>query len=282
MSQSLSLYVEEFSCVSQKPHESERDVLIFIHGWGIHGGIWSQIVQTMRHQYDCVVIDLPGIGRSPLPQDEYSLHHVSAWVRQALNVYKSRTIHWVGWSLGAIIAASVSPSFAQSKSVISVAMGSPFIARNEIESAAGYMSQSQFDEFQVLLAEDFEGTLYRFLALNTKGSKTQRAEIRVLQQLVFSYGLPARRALAGGLNILATSSLSALFKTAGNVKKAIILGDKDELVPVESGKRAQQQFSDCAIFVVKNAGHIPFLSDPTGFMKILQSFIEMPSNPPGF
>ena len=120
-----------------------------------------------------------------------------------------------------------------------------------------------------MLNEDFEGTLYRFLGLNTKGSDQQRAELRLLQQLVFSYGLPARKALAGGLDILGQEKLDQLITDAA-LPTTIVLGAKDALVPVEVQEAFHSHDYVKSIHVIPGAGHIPFLSHLDTFSNLLK------------
>ena len=40
--------------------------VVLIHGWGMSGRIWEDLSETMRINYKLFIIDLPGMGKSPL------------------------------------------------------------------------------------------------------------------------------------------------------------------------------------------------------------------------
>ncbi len=67
---------------------------------------------------------------------------------------------------------------------------------------------SVFAEFGAGLAQDYRGTIERFLALETIGAEHARSELRALKADVFERGAPAMSALAEGLRVLDASDLA--------------------------------------------------------------------------
>ncbi|HBF09089.1 MAG TPA: hypothetical protein DHW71_05280 [Gammaproteobacteria bacterium] len=261
--------LELYSQYTKAPENAESlPTLVFLHGWGMHGDIFAQVVEKQAGQSNTLVIDLPGMGRSPMPEGEYNLDYLVQHISRSLEPYADQQLHLVGWSLGALIAAKLAASLKENfsiKSLFVVSMGPSFVADDQQSG----MPQKDFQFFQAMLNEDFEGTLYRFLGLNTKGSDQQRAELRLLQQLVFSYGLPARKALAGGLDILGQEKLDQLLTDAA-IPTTIVLGEKDALVPVEVQEAFHSHDYVKSIHVIPGAGHIPFLSHLDTFSDLLK------------
>lgn len=263
---------------------SERagaQTLVFIHGWGMHSGIWAQIVEQLKPAYNCLLVDLPGMGRSPIASGDYTLQSISGQVLEALEPWSNESFHWLGWSLGALVAAECARRSDQTKSLSLIAMGPAFLELEtsdtsnsaiNVEQPLDRMNYKIFAKFKALLSEDYEGTLFRFLGLNTKGSIHQRAEIRLLQQLVFTYGIPAQKAMREGLNILEQEQLFDVFQTP-QVPTQVILGEKDALIPVQQEIWIKQNCPLVKVSVIEGAGHIPFLSRPESFLQNLQSFL---------
>jgi len=263
------------------PAESTTNqTLVFIHGWGMHSGIWAQIWPAFQSAVNCILIDLPGMGRSPLAKGNYTLEFVVEQLQQVLKPYQHHILHWVGWSLGAFVAAKLCANFSKSASFTSIAMAERFVAP---DTAISGINQAALRRFKVLLDEDLEGTLYRFLSLNVKGSPQHKAELRILQQLVFSYGFPAKKALLGGLEILEQASLSQ-FLSKLPCPACFIFGEQDALLETDISdlmrtRWAAPSLESQSLIKVKlmaNAGHIPFLSDPAHFNNLLrQNIIEV-------
>ena len=241
--------------------DEHAPILVYIHGWGMHSGVWSQLQQLLVQDCDSLTIDLPGMGKSPLLLSEFSLEAIVPQLAAILTPYTHRRILLLGWSLGAIFAAALVEHLPSTAHLIQVAMTPQFPLNHDL------------NWFQTMLSEDREGTLFRFLSLMTQGGQAQRAELRILQQLVYCYGFPHPKALSGGLRILASTNQKALLTQCNqnhSLTHTVILGEDDQLVPLEYAKQEYQEIN-CKIHVIPKASHIPFLSNPTAFTKIIRA-----------
>lgn len=46
----------------------DKPVLVFLHGWGGSGRYWESTAKALSGSMDCLIYDLRGFGRSPLPK----------------------------------------------------------------------------------------------------------------------------------------------------------------------------------------------------------------------
>src|SRR5205085_2061607 len=76
------------------------DDLVFVHGWGWHGGVWQPLVREMTAHFRAWVVDLPGHGESKSAAVNGDLDD---WAR-AVCAAVPPSATWVGWSLGGAIA----------------------------------------------------------------------------------------------------------------------------------------------------------------------------------
>lgn len=53
-------------------HHPNRPVLVFIHGWGGSSRYWEGTARTLTDQFDCLLYDLRGFGRSRLPAPDHN------------------------------------------------------------------------------------------------------------------------------------------------------------------------------------------------------------------
>src|SRR5690606_24357509 len=88
---------------------------------------------------------------------------------------------------------------------------------------------SVFERFGVELERDFEGTLDRFIALDTLGSEHGRAELRTLRALLHERGRPDPAALRAGLALLEGSDQRRALATLP-VPSLWLAGRRDRLV----------------------------------------------------
>ncbi|NVJ50423.1 MAG: pimeloyl-ACP methyl ester esterase BioH [Gammaproteobacteria bacterium] len=241
--------------------------VVFLHGWGIHGGIFEHLYPELSAHCRITNIDLPGFGRSPLPNQTYSLSMV---VDQLLSVMPENAIV-LGWSLGGLIASHIALEHPQRVSALVTVGSSPrFIQDDDWPDA---MKPAVMENFMTLLEEDYESTLIRFLAIQTMGSESQRDDIQRLKETVFIHGQPAVKALRGGLKILQETDLRAKL---GEISQPTLrlYGRLDGLVPQKVAGKVAQVLPDSESFIFRKASHAPFLSHAAEFTERLLTFIK--------
>jgi len=76
MQEYLPLYAESRICklghnlnIRYVDTQDQSPILVFIHGMGSNLESWAKLVQPLREEYRCILIDLPGYGQStPFPE----------------------------------------------------------------------------------------------------------------------------------------------------------------------------------------------------------------------
>lgn len=56
-----------YEWVTHTEGESNKPVLVFLHGWGGSARYWRPTAVALADRFDCLLYDLRGFGRSPLP-----------------------------------------------------------------------------------------------------------------------------------------------------------------------------------------------------------------------
>ena len=95
----------------------------FVHGAGGSSSIWFKQIRDFKSDYNVLLIDLRGHGKSKKPIYEklksYSFDTIGDEVIEVLDFLKITSTHWVGISLGTIIIRELSERFPErSKSMI--------------------------------------------------------------------------------------------------------------------------------------------------------------------
>jgi pimeloyl-[acyl-carrier protein] methyl ester esterase len=251
-----------------KPTGVDNDTaedLVLLHGWGLHSIAWDSVVPALLEHFRVTVIDLPGMGQSPLPNGDYDLDFVADQIRRVLPEY----CHLLGWSLGGLVALKIAldePERVQS--VATVATTPRFTASDDWPTA---MKPDILAKFAELMEEDYEGTLVRFLALNCKGSATMRADVELLKEILYFCGLPAQRALRGGLEILRDTDLRAELPDL-QPPALMLFGENDNLVPAAVMGEIEQLAPGIQLALLRDVAHVPFVSTPDLFSRALLDF----------
>ncbi|WP_111658056.1 pimeloyl-ACP methyl ester esterase BioH [Isoalcanivorax indicus] len=239
--------------------------LVLLHGWGLHSIVWDDIMPGLLAHFRVTVIDLPGMGQSPLPNDEYTLDFL---VNRMLSVMPEKA-HVMGWSLGGLVGIALANAHPERvQSLVTVGTTPRFTASDDWPAA---MPAEILGKFAEVFEEDQEGTLIRFLALNCKGSATLREDVRRLKDILYFCGLPAGRALRGGLTILREADLRS---TLAQVKQPLLMlfGENDNLVPAAVIPDIQALHPQMDWALLADMAHVPFISAPDLYLQALLDF----------
>jgi pimeloyl-[acyl-carrier protein] methyl ester esterase len=265
--------------------------LVLLHGWGLHGGLFRPVIDTLATTFRLHLVDLPGHGRSPMLDGEYILTNLADAVAAAVPAGAS----WLGWSLGARVAMQAAADGHAIERLILVGANPCFVQKAGWPHA---MPEGELLQFAESLTHDYKQTLLRFLALQSRGSERGREELRYLREHLFSHGdesagiadsharsapdrvtdkevrhEPDTAALAGGLEILRRVDLRPLLP-AIQQPTLLLHGSRDTLAPLAAAEFTAAQLPHGALTVIEGAGHAPFISHPAPFCAAIEGFIH--------
>jgi pimeloyl-[acyl-carrier protein] methyl ester esterase len=247
--------------------------LLLIHGWGMHGGMWSGVAEKLAQNFNVYAVDLPGHGFSaylshfPFSVADFTIDSVvdelSAQFVEPLSV--------CGWSLGGQIAlrwAMRQPQ--QVERLVTVASTPSFVRREGWDHA---LSADILQEFADSLQHHYALTLKRFLALQVRGGEQEREWLTVLRDGLFSRGEPDLAALQSGLEILRGCDLRGALP---EVRQAtlVLAGERDTLIPHQATQYLADKIPGGRLVTIKGAAHAPFLSHPDIFVEQITDFIH--------
>ncbi len=244
--------------------------LLLIHGWGMHGGLWGELVARLADKFQIIAVDLPGHGysrdgalgtNSPSDIDAF-VDTLAAQFPEPLSV--------CGWSLGGQIALRWAARCPQQIQKLILLASTPCFTQRANWSHA--LPAPTVADFAEALQQDYALTLRRFLALQVRGSEDEKALLLRLRQVLFSRGEPNADMLQRGLNILRDVDLRAdLPKILAPT--LVIGGERDTLTPPPASIYLAQHLSNARLELILGAAHAPFLSHPDAVAKHINTFL---------
>ncbi len=240
--------------------------LVLLHGWGMDGGIWDNVVSRLAQQFRVHNVDLPGHGASGR-SEEFVLDNVVEQVA----AHFDEPVHVCGWSLGGQVAlrwAALRPQ--QLRKLVLVASTPCFVQR---EGWIHAMADGVLQEFAAALMDNPELTLKRFLALQLRGSEHEREILADLRARLFSRGKPDIDALRGGLEVLRDTDLRTSLPGLDH-EVLVIAGDRDLLTPLAASVFMVETLPGARLVRVEGASHAPFLSHPEIFLDSMKDFLH--------
>jgi pimeloyl-[acyl-carrier protein] methyl ester esterase len=239
-------------------------VLVLLHGWGWSSEIWQPLVPLLSQSYQLVLIDLPGFGRSPQDLPAYTF---AAMAPLLLEIVPEPAI-WLGWSLGGTLAFWLALNYpAQVTRLVTVAATPRFL---QAENWPG-MAAATLTKFALEMTTDLEKTLTDFLKLQLRGAHDYAEIFQGLHNKLFSIP-PNPVALLGGLELLRSTDLRASVP-ALHCPSLHMFGRLDRLVPEQVAAKLQTLIPRSYCEVLPHCGHVPFLTQPELFNKLLRDFL---------
>lgn len=243
--------------------------LVLIHGWALHGGVFSPLVERLSDSFQLHLVDLPGHGHSRESTTPLTLEACAQEI-----LAQTPAAVWLGWSLGGLVAlhaaARASQHVSQVRGLVMIAATPRFVRGADWPHA---VEPSVFLQFGNELQQDYRGTLERFLALDTIGSEHARAELRTLKETLYARGEPAPAALQQGLKLLEDSDLRADLP-ALSVPNLWLSGRRDRLVPPDGMRDAAEQAPHSRYVDIAGGGHAPFLGQADQVALEIRGFMD--------
>ena len=246
--------------------------LVMLHGWGMHGGVWSESVARLAQDFTVHNVDLPGHGYSKIEKgEEGGGEGTLEAIVDTLAAEFGGPIAVCGWSLGGIIAQRWAMREPKNiKRLVLVASTPCFTVREDWSSAMPFTALQQF---AAELEQNHTATLRRFLALQLRGSENERELLILLREKLFGRGEPDIAALRAGLDVLRDADLRPLLP-AIEQPTLVIAGERDKLTPPPAARYLAQFIPAARMVEIAGAAHVPFLSHPEIFVELLKSFLH--------
>ena len=105
-------------------HGNGKDTYLWVHGWGSSHHFLKNLSETLQKHGTHYVVDIPGFGESPKPEDDWTLEEYAEFFTHFIEEIKSDRLIWVGHSYGCRIGvklASLFPNFIDQMILIAAA-----------------------------------------------------------------------------------------------------------------------------------------------------------------
>jgi len=239
--------------------EAVRPTLMLLHGWGMNHAVWRDLLPRLHGRARCIVPDLPGHGLragEPFPS-------LDALADELLSRLPSEGGTVLGWSLGGLIAlrmAERDPGRVQR--LLLVASSPRFVQAGDWPHA---LAPTVLQGFAEDFARDPQGSLRRFLALQTRGARLDRIRLHALRDAVLSLP-PSPAALEAGLALLRECDLRPLLERLAQAP-AWLLGGEDRIVPAAVARDLMALRPDLDLEVWTRCAHLPFVEEAEDFVE---------------
>lgn len=239
--------------------------VVFLHGWGLHGGVFSRLARHLADSGLTVhLVDLPGHGHTPA-EATFDIARIADQLALAFPL----PVQVVGWSLGGLVAQHWAARHPDTVRSLSLVATSPRFVRSADWPHA--QPREAIETVGHNLATDFEGTLRRFLALQTLGAPHARQTLEAMQSLLFAHGRP--QGLMPALQALLEADARAVAPEIA-CPTGLFFGARDVITPAGAARWLAHTLPDARLHLFAQASHAPFLSHESDFIAALAPHLD--------
>jgi malonyl-CoA O-methyltransferase len=241
--------------------------LVLLHGWALHGGTWGPWLDRLATRHRLHLVDLPGHGRSPWPEQATTVTDLA----RAVSPRVPTGAAVLGWSLGGLVALELARL--RGADVAALVLVAPTPRVQKMEDGPSAMEPATLQGFAAGLAADYRRTIANFLALQTWGDEHATEALRALRASLAAHGEPDPRALRAGLAILRDADLRDELPRLA-VPTLVIAGEHDRITPATAGRELAARLPTARYREIAKAGHAPFLSHADEVTREVEDFLS--------
>jgi pimeloyl-ACP methyl ester carboxylesterase len=232
--------------------------LVLLHGIGHHWQAWTPVLDRLAQSHDVIAVDLPGFGRSPMPEGQ--LPHEMPQLVNTLAAFFDRLgldrPHVAGNSLGGAIALELAAAgHAASATALSPA---GFCNPKQLRRAITLL---RFHRYAAYLPEPVMRRLLAVEPLRAASFGMLLARPRAISaEAALADSLALRNARA--FELVARHGLRYAFQGAPTVPVTIAWGTRDRILPYRQSSLARQLLPEARHVDLPGCGHVPMHDDP--------------------
>lgn len=254
-----------------------KPVMVFIHGWGGSARYWQSTAEALSDDFDCLLYDLRGFGRSHLPvtapEISYDLEEYAIDLNILLDNLGIGKIYLNGHSVGASIATFFINLYSQriQKAILTCSGIFPYEAKSfaAFHKFGGYVVKFRPQWFQSI---PFAGQMFMARFLH------QSLPEKVAKEFLADF-LAADYEAALGTIYTSVSKHAAEVMPQEFAKiplpTLLIAGEKDIIIPAVMGKNAASLSPNVEYYEIPATAHFPMLEAPEIYLAKAREFLAI-------
>jgi pimeloyl-ACP methyl ester carboxylesterase len=251
-----SIYSEQFG---------EGAPVILIHGFCETSQIWKPLINKLAFSHQVTILDLPGFGKSPLPDNTFSIADIAELVHQWIVEKDLQNSIIIGHSLGGYVILALAEKYSASMKGIGLFHSTAFTDDEEKKHSRNKTIDFVKKRGVKIFADSFVSQL--FYSKNRARLEKEIQEVTVIaaetdEETLVKY-MEAMRDRPDRTNVLKTFDKPILF----------IAGDQDSSVPIEKSKDQFEFIKYPFITILNNVGHMGMYEATVESFEVIHLFL---------
>jgi len=253
-------------------------LLIMIHGWLSHCGVWRTTVPALQDRFYCIAVDLLGFGDNEKPANgDYRIMTQAQRVVALADELGCQTFNLIGHSMGGQIATYVAAITAPERVETLVCVDGVVTGRLAPFVESFIVSTSRLAQKFPALYNLMSGLLEKYPRYGKFVFQPWFYDMNFLPYE--SWKLDRQMAVQPSTALSAIKTYDSLFATnltehLANVRARTLVfsGKQDGTVPVEQAYLFKERVSNAQLVIYDQCGHFPMFEKTDAYLAELNSF----------
>lgn len=240
--------------------------VVLLHGFGEDSAVWSGFIPTLGQQYQLIVPDLRGSGKSTGDMSNVSMESLADDVAKILEKENIHDTFMIGHSMGGYITLAYAERYPHKLKGLGLFHSTAFADSDEKKAAriknADFIRKYGSAKFIEQSTPNLFSELFR---------KNQPA---VVEEFIERYGTFTPTSLVAYTEAMMNRPDRTNVLKNFNNPVLLIMGEFDNAVPLEQGLKLCQIADFTYIYIATQSGHMGMLEEPEFCLKALQDFLS--------
>lgn len=236
------------------------EALVLIHGYPLDHTIWEETASELECNFDLILPDLRGFGKSELGQEGCSMSDYASDIAGLLDHLHVKQAYLAGHSMGGYVSLAFAKAFPNRIKGLA-------LVSSQALADAPEKHTSRLTEADGILANGVSGVAEGMSSKLTGNPDLQRE----LKDLILHQ--PAA-ALACALRAMAFREDMTSFLQATKSPVLLVHGLQDALIPIDRARQVQNLVKNTILTEIEGAGHMPMMEFPKKTAQALEKFIK--------
>ncbi len=258
---------------------SGKPVLVFVHGWAGSTCYWRSTALALAEQFDCLLYDMRGFGRShlprPIPDDVvalgYDLETYADDLALLLDQLGVDRVYLNAHSTGASVAVLFLNRHPRVERAVLTCHG--VFEYNPITFKAFHQVGRYVVLFRPNWFKQIPGLDRLFMSRFLRRPIPAQARQEFLEDFLESDFEAALGTIYTAVSEKAAIEMPQEYAKL-RVPTLLISGEYDQIIPVKLGRLAAAQNPEVDHVVIPETGHFPMLEDPQTYLPLIQAFLQ--------
>jgi pimeloyl-ACP methyl ester carboxylesterase len=258
---------------------SHKPVMVFVHGWGGSGKYWRSTAEAIADDFDCLLYDLRGFGRSILPQNPpdlgYKMEDYADDLALLLDALNLDQVYLNAHSMGASIATFFLNRYRERVHQAILTCNGIFeydaLAFAAFHKFGGYVVKFRYNWF---LKFPFADRMFMARFLHRPIAQSDRREF--LADFLLADYAAAVGTIYTSVSKEAVETMPQEFAQL-TVPTLMVSGEKDIIIPAIMGRQAAALNDKIQYVELPRTAHFPMLEDKSAYLHTIREFLQIGS-----